>query len=112
MTNFLYCHDPLDENVGEYLLHIQDPNALIKVIALEEEAPVESDEFVSKIYEFAFDEDEVEEYQLIFTPIGSRSQLVPASTEDEKLAVLDAAWEYWVGIMEQEGEEYDEDISF
>ena len=106
MSNFLYCHDPLDESVGEYLLHLGNPTALIKIIALEEEEAIESDEFVHKT--FVYEDDEItEEYQLVFTPFAS-AQVNTEYNPAQITEILDVAWEYWVEVLDWEEEDEDE----
>lgn len=108
MGDFLYCHDPVDESVGEYLLHLPYPTALVKVVSLEDEDAIESDEFISRI--FLYEEDDIsEEYQLIFMPATNATDKANMYPEERVGEILDAAWEYWVEVLEWEDEEDDEE---
>lgn len=107
MSDFLYCHDPLDEEAGEYILHLGRPNGLIKIILLDEQDPIEGDEFVHKTYEYEND-DISEDYQLVFTPFEGLSDNSNFSSDDI-LEILDNAWAYWVDVLDWEDEEEDED---
>jgi hypothetical protein len=104
MSNFLYCHDPLDESVGEYLLHLGNPTALIKIIPLGEQDPIESDEFIHQT--FMYEDDEIaEEYQLIFTPIASAADVNKNYSRDQIVEILETAWDYWVEVLDFEEED-------
>lgn len=106
MSDFLYCHNPLDEDFGEYILHLPQPNALIKVILLEEQDAIESDEFVHK--SFVYDDgDIVEEYQFVFTPFAPLDKSV--YTDEIITGILDEAWEYWVDVLQWEDNDDDDD---
>lgn len=106
MSDFLYCHDPLDEEAGEFILHLGNPNALIKIILLDEQDAIEGNEFVHKTFEY--EDDEIsEEYQLVFTPFQGAQQ--SEFSTDDIIGILDAAWEYWVDVLDWEEDEEDED---
>lgn len=93
---FLYCHDPLDDDSGEYILHLGNPSALIKIIPLEEEDAVDTDEFIHKIYLYEDEEGDEEEYQLIFTGFSASGE----ADTDLIISILDEAWEYWAAILD------------
>jgi hypothetical protein len=108
MSDFLYCHDPLDENVGEYLLHLGNPTALIKIIPLGEEDAIESNEFIHKT--FMYEDDEIaEEYQLIFTPLTKATEATATYPAELVNDILDTAWDYWVDVLDMEEDEEEED---
>lgn len=110
MNNFLYCHDPLNEDVGEYLLHLPHPTALIKIIDLEEEEPIASEEFIHKTYLYTGDEDDMGgEYQLVFTPPADGTGTVSSYSDEQVDEILDKAWEYWVQVLEWEEDQSEED---
>ena len=109
MSEFLYCHDPLDEEVGEFLLHLGNPGALIKIIPLEDEEAIESEEFIHKIFIYENEDGDSESYQLIFTPLATAMES-PASPSTERIQnVLEAAWEYWIEVLNWEEDEEDEE---
>lgn len=105
MSEFLYSHDPLDENVGEYLLHLGNPGALIKIVSLDEDEAIDSDEFIHKIFTYETEYGDTEEYQLIFTPFATAMES-PASPSTERIQeVLEAAWAYWKEVLAWEDSE-------
>lgn len=106
VNTFLYCHDPLDDDSAEYLLHLPNPSALIKVASLDEEEPLEGNEFIHKLYTYEFEDGDTEEYQLIFTSFTDGSSNGKAHTPEQIYPILDAAWEFWIKVLEVGDEEY------
>ncbi len=106
INTFLYCHDPLDEDSAEYLLHLPNPSALIKVASLEEEEPLTGDDFIFQNYTYEFEDGDTEEYQLIFNGFNAGSGNGQPYTPEEVLPILDSAWEFWVKVLEVGDEEY------
>jgi len=104
MNDFLYCHDPLDESVGEYLIHIANPYALIRIVSLDDEDPIETDEFVHKNYVYEGDGFR-EHYQLIYTPLNSGGK---KASQLEALPVLNAGFKYWSEVLAAEDAEDEE----
>lgn len=105
MSEFLYCHDPLDEEAGEYLLHLGNPTALIKIVDLQEDDEIESDEFVHKTFSYETEDGDIDDYQLVFTPFSSAASAITDHGADKITGILDAAWEYWVEVLEWEDED-------
>ncbi|MBC8035402.1 MAG: hypothetical protein H7Y03_14735 [Chitinophagaceae bacterium] len=104
-SNFLYCHDPLDEDSPEYLVHLPNPSALIKVASLDEEERLEGNEFIYKTYVYEFEDGDTEEYQLIFASFSDGSANGHTFQQEEIHPILDAAWEYWIKVLEVGDEE-------
>lgn len=104
MNEFLYCHDPLDESVGEYLIHLGNPYVLVKIISLDEEDEITTDEFIHKVFTYEGEGFE-EKYQLILTPLANDSK---KPSQLEAIPVLNAGWKYWTEILESEDDEDDE----
>jgi hypothetical protein len=104
---FLYCHDPLDLDSGEYLLHLADPYGLIRMLSLDEEDPVETNEFIHKTYFYETPEGDEEEYQLVFTSFNTRRDQKQGYPAEAIFPILDNAWEYWVQILETTEEDDD-----
>lgn len=101
LSTFLYCHDPLDESSGEFLLHLANPAALVKIISLDEQNVVEGDEFISKTFTYEFEDNDTEEYQFVFMNFTG----TPTNAEDAN-RVLDAAWEFWLEVLDTDDEDY------
>ena len=97
---FLYCHDPLDFDSGEYILHLGSPYALIRVLSLDEEDPVETDEFTHKTYFYETPEGDEEEYQLVFSVFNPEKDKKQGFPAEAIFPILDNAWEYWMQILE------------
>lgn len=103
MTQFLYCHDPLNQDNAEYILHLGAPNALIKILSLDDESPLQSDDFFHQTFSFDFDEEETVEYQLVLIPMEKAN--IPEETGKH---ILEGAFAYWSNILGSDDEEMED----
>lgn len=107
VSDFLYCHNPLDDKMGEFLYHLAEPNCLIKIISLDDENPIEDKSFTSKEYAHTFFDGSVLEYQLVvasYTKNNPHASTIPA---EELIQILDNAWAFWVAILDSDDDEDD-----
>lgn len=109
LTEFLYCHNPLSDEMGEFVFFLGEPNCLIKILSLDEDEPVADETFYSEMFSHEFPDESVVEYQLVIMN-GNKEEGAMAGMETEMAEIIDKAWQYWVAILNADAVE--DDMSF
>lgn len=108
-SEFLYCHNPLNDEIGEYLYYLGEPNCLIKILSLEEDEVVEDETFYSENFSHEFPDESVVEYQFVVVN-GKKEEGALAGMDEEIESILAKAWDYWVSVLNVDAAE--DDLSF
>lgn len=101
-TEFLLAEDPQRPEIGEFLLHINTPVALIQVLSMDDSDPVADERYIAKDFTYVGPDGYTEVFQLVCMPFTDGVVEFNKETQAQLLPVLDRAWKWYSNYLKWE----------